>query len=1195
MSSHNNSDYYFLDGGGKMGELMREKDWSQTSLGNPEDWPLSLRILVPIMLENPIATYIAWGNDYTQLYNDSYRAILGTTKHPFALGNSTSETFPEIWDIVGPMFDGVMRGKAIGFPNFLLPLNRNGFLEECYFDFSYTPIRKENGEVGGILATVIETTKKKKVEEALIESEQRFRDTVHQAPVGITILRGREFVVEMANNTYLELIDREMSEFVGRPLFESLPEVKETVNALLEGVMNTGIPFQGNEVAVPLNRHGKQEVFYFDFLYHPLKENNGDISGIIVTVTEVTEKVLTRKKIEKSEEQYFNLIHSSPSAIAILEGEEIIISTANNAIKQMWGKGDDVIGKKYFELLPELEEQGFKEIIVKIYQTGIPFNANERPVYILQNGEKTLKYFNFTLYPQRTIDNEVNGIGLVGTDVTSEALLNNNVRQSEQRFQQLVSNATAAIVVLTGAEMKVEIVNDAYGRLINLTPDDLLGKPLFSLVPETAEYYLPILEKVRQSGEMLQLYDSPYAVTVNGKHIEGFLHCVFQPYRDINGNITGVMAILQDVTEAVTAHKKIEQSEKKFEAAILAVEGIIWTNDENGQMIGEQPGWAKLTGQSFEEYQGYGWTNAVHPEDIQTSVKSWNQAVADRCTYVFEHRVKTKEKGWRLFSIKAVPVFDETGVVQQWVGVHTDTTEQREAVEIIKESEGRFKAMADESPMIVFIVDPDPVAPVSYWNKTWYNYTGQTIEEAAGRAWDGIVHPDDVQVFMDIYTPAFAARQPYFAPAIRIKRFDGKYRWHSFKSNPRHLPNGEFNGYIGVGFDIHEQKVAQEEIKESEKRFRLLADSLPQHIWTSNPEGNLNYYNQSVFDYSGLTLEQINKDGWIQIVHPDDRDENTKQWINAIKNGQNFLLEHRFRKHDGQYRWQISRAVPQKDENGKIQMWVGTSTDIHEQKVFVDELERQVNNRTKELAQSNLELEKMNKELDSFVYISSHDLQEPLRKIQTFASYLLEKEVNNLSETGKDYFDRINKSAQRLQILIQDLLAYSRTKYTERKFESTDLCEIIDDVKDDLKEEINQMNATIEANLLGNADIIPFQFRQLMYNLIANSLKFSKPGITPLIQIKSKVANGLALNESKLLPHVKYCHITVSDNGIGFKQEYSEKIFQLFQRLHGRNEFYGTGIGLSIVKKIVENHDGIIIASGNLDKGATFDIYFPTS
>ncbi|MBC7572141.1 MAG: hypothetical protein H7319_20790 [Spirosoma sp.] len=193
----------------------------------------------------------------------------------------------------------------------------------------------------------------------------------------------------------------------------------------------------------------------------------------------------------------------------------------------------------------------------------------------------------------------------------------------------------------------------------------------------------------------------------------------------------------------------------------------------------------------------------------------------------------------------------------------------------------------------------------------------------------------------------------------------------------------------------------------------------------------------------------------------------------------------------------------------------------------------------------------MNKELESFAYISSHDLQEPLRKIQIFATRILEKEENNLSDNGKDMFNRVQNSAKRMQTLIQDLLAYSRTSTTERKFETTALDKIIEEVKEDFEEELKGKHATIEANDLCDADIIPFQFRQLMHNLIGNALKFSNPRYTPHIQIKSEIANGITLQNQRLSPQNKYCHITVSDNGIGFEQKYSEKIFQVFQRLHG--------------------------------------------
>lgn len=256
------------------------------------------------------------------------------------------------------------------------------------------------------------------------------------------------------------------------------------------------------------------------------------------------------------------------------------------------------------------------------------------------------------------------------------------------------------------------------------------------------------------------------------------------------------------------------------------------------------------------------------------------------------------------------------------------------------------------------------------------------------------------------------------------------------------------------------------------------------------------------------------------------------------------------------------------------------------QKKFTDLLERKVEERTQELKENNDSLDKMNKELQAFAYISSHDLQEPLRKIQIFSSAIADKEATNLSNSGKDYFERIQKAAGRMQTLINDLLAYSRASVDAKKFEFLDLSHVMIDVISDLKEEIENKNATIEAVDLCHCNIINFQMRQLLYNLVSNSLKFSSPDRTPHIKITSEIIEGNALSE-------KICHIKVEDNGIGFDQKYSEKIFELFQSLHPREKYDGTGIGLSIVKKIVENHKGRITATSKNGQGARFDIYIP--
>lgn len=268
--------------------------------------------------------------------------------------------------------------------------------------------------------------------------------------------------------------------------------------------------------------------------------------------------------------------------------------------------------------------------------------------------------------------------------------------------------------------------------------------------------------------------------------------------------------------------------------------------------------------------------------------------------------------------------------------------------------------------------------------------------------------------------------------------------------------------------------------------------------------------------------------------------------------------------------------------------------------VVTDLTEKKNNEQTildyqKDLENKNQELLRSNMELASFAYIASHDLQEPLRKIQTFSGRIKEKEFSNLSKNGKDYFSRIQVATVRMQTLIEDLLTYSRTNTLERTFEPTDLHQIVAEIKDDLKEEIEKKHAIVYATGLCNLNVIPFQFRQLFYNLLSNSLKFSDPYRPPRINIKCKIAKGNEMNCDKLANDKKYCHISFSDNGIGFEQEYSEKIFEIFQRLHGRTEYAGTGIGLSIVKKIVENHSGFISAKSEVNKGTCFDIYFPAS
>lgn len=386
---------------------------------------------------------------------------------------------------------------------------------------------------------------------------------------------------------------------------------------------------------------------------------------------------------------------------------------------------------------------------------------------------------------------------------------------------------------------------------------------------------------------------------------------------------------------------------------------------------------------------------------------------------------------------------------------------------------------------------------------------------------------------------------------------------------------------------------AKEQIEISEKRFRTLSETIPHMTWTAKPNGIKNFFNKYFLDYTGFTFEELENEGWRKTIFPDDLDRELAEWQHTLETGEEFQIEKRVRHHSGEYRWHLARAVAQRNSEGAIVGWIGTSTEIEEQKRFTEELEAKVIERTQELKTKNIELENANTELASFNYIASHDLQEPLRKIQGFSKRIINEE-ENLSDTSKDYFKRINAAAHRMQNLITSILSYSRTNNAEKVFEETNLNQVLNEVKGVLQESIQEKNALIESYKLPTIHAIPIQMHQLFLNLISNSLKYSKQDVAPLIKISAEKVTG---NEIAGLVNENgsFWKIEVSDNGIGFEQQYENKIFEVFQRLHGKKEYEGTGIGLSICKKIVHVHHGTISALGNPGVGSTFTFYLPVN
>ena len=376
-----------------------------------------------------------------------------------------------------------------------------------------------------------------------------------------------------------------------------------------------------------------------------------------------------------------------------------------------------------------------------------------------------------------------------------------------------------------------------------------------------------------------------------------------------------------------------------------------------------------------------------------------------------------------------------------------------------------------------------------------------------------------------------------------------------------------------------------------EERYHLMVEEVQDYaILYLNKEGIVENWNAGAERIKGYKAEEIIGKSFFNFYTEEDRKNNLPQTLlaQAEKVGKAIQEGWRVRK-DSSLFWASVTITAVHNGKGEVIGFSKVTHDLTDKKAADDNIKKYA----QQLEQKNADLEKMNKELQSFAYISSHDLQEPLRKIQTFSSIIMDREHASLTDNGKDMFRRMQNAALRMQTLIDDLLAYSRTNTSERKFEIADLNDIVAEVKADQREELQQKQAVIEAEELGTARIIPFQFRQLLHNLVSNSLKFSDPARPPRIAIKNEVGKGKDFDNDRLTEEKEYYHINVSDNGIGFEPEYSERIFELFQRLHGKQEYSGTGIGLSIVKKIVENHGGVITAKGALGKGAIFDIFIP--
>lgn len=609
-----------------------------------------------------------------------------------------------------------------------------------------------------------------------------------------------------------------------------------------------------------------------------------------------------------------------------------------------------------------------------------------------------------------------------------------------------------------------------------------------------------------------------------------------------------------------------------------------YVNAAHCQMLGKQPG--EIIGRSMYE---------IYPDIEGDSVRKIHESVLRTGKPVSIHDcpisfLKNEQLCEGFYNIIFSPLIDNSGMVTGIVVSGHEVTAHIRYRNKLEESEKRLKELANAMPQVVWIAESN--GAVIYYNDQVSNLDGVTRNEDGKWQWEGVVHEEDAQKTIDAWRAAVEKGVAYEIEH-RIKTTDGNFRWHLSRAFPQRNDQGQIIKWFGTATDVHVQKTTNEKIEESERqykklandlelkakalqeseaRFRTLAETLPLLVWMTNENGEQEYYSKRWEDYTGIS--PITTATWKTIIYPDDAAAVDAAWKESLATGKTYKVEVRIRNADGQYRWHYAEGEPIRNEEGKITNWIGAFSDIHDRKTMAKQLELLVSQRT-------MELQRSNDDLQQFAHVASHDLKEPVRKIKTFGDRLMYELGDQLPPRAKAYLEKMESSADRIFKMIEGILQYSTIEENQEYKEKVDLNKVLDDITSDLELVIKEKSASIFYNDLPSLKGSSTLIHQLFYNLLYNALKFARKEVHPVITIKATNWESNSV------------YITVTDNGIGFEQQHSEKIFKTFTRLNNRDKYEGTGLGLSLCKKIVERHGGHIYASGKENEGAIFNIVLP--
>ena len=851
---------------------------------------------------------------------------------------------------------------------------------------------------------------------------------------------------------------------------------------------------------------------------------------------------------------------------------------------------------------PEHDFETSTEVMNRIEQLELELS------YTRENLQSTIEELESTNEEQQATNEELiaSNEELQSTNeelhaVNEELYTVNNEHQSKIQELSALGNdidnllrSTEIGVVFLDQTLQVRKYTPAANQVFQFLPSDV-GRPLQNLaVNVNFPSLLEVLSATARTGTITE-----QEIHAHDKHLLIRIH----PYLDSDEQQRGVVMSIIDVT--ATRSVQIELQSQRIKAKLardtLAVfqeryqqlynktPVMMYSIDFTGMVVDVSNYWLSKLGYSRDRILG---------ESVDVFLTSKSKIRFDKLLPNFLQtglsidvpmRMR-KQSGDTIDVLQSmIAEHNELGEVVRSLVVSVDVSDRKKAEAARLESERRFRAMADHAPVSIWVTNADGLC--TYLNQEWLNFGGHSQEQSLNQGWEAGIHPEDLDRCLTTYNQVFADPQPLQLEYRRCDRTQ-TYRWILDTAKPRYLSTGEFAGMIGSCIDITPQKQAEEvlartnfnleqdlaqkdeslhdvedSLQESENRFYVLADNAPVLIWLSDENGNCTYVNQAWQILTGQPQDTQLGQGWLNTVHPDDHAQIQAALQYCIAQQQPFEQEFRQIQPGGAYRWILATCTPRwiADQfKGLICSCMDISDIKHSQK---------------RLEQAIQELQRSNQELEQFAYIASHDLREPLRKIKSFAELLLEELMGQLDEDQSRYFGYITSGADRMQALIEDILQYSRVGRRPQNLEDVNLNQVLETIRSDLSLALIENQASIKFEKLPTVNAHAVEITQVLQNLISNAIKFRSEA-SPQIDISAEQQGSDWV-------------VSITDNGIGIPEDSAERIFEMFQRLHRRDQYPGTGIGLALCRKIVETYGGTITCKSKIGQGTTFIIKLP--